>query len=77
MAEVSSDRMLEILKALHSDSIEVKSSTGEIKAELNAIRGHLISMQQDIHNVYAIMRRHDVNLERIERRLELTTTPHH
>jgi hypothetical protein len=75
MAEVSSDLMLEILKALQRDSIEVKSSIGEIKAELNAIRGHLISLQQDIHNVYGIMGRHDVHLERIERRLELNDAP--
>jgi hypothetical protein len=75
MAEVSSDLMPEILKALQRDSIEVKSSIGEIKAELNAIRGHLISLQQDIHNVCGIMGRHDVHLERIERRLELNDAP--
>jgi chromosome segregation ATPase len=75
MAEVSSDLMLEILKALQRDSGEVKASIGDIKAELNAIRGHLISLQQDVHNVYGIMGRHDVHLERIERRLELNDAP--
>jgi chromosome segregation ATPase len=75
MAEVSSDLMLEILKALQQDSGEVKSNIGDIKAELNAIRGHLISLQQDVHNVYGIMGRHDVHLERIERRLELNDAP--
>ncbi len=47
MAEVSSDLILEILKALQRDSGEVKSNIGDIKAELNAIRGHLISLQQE------------------------------
>jgi hypothetical protein len=75
MAEASSDLMLEILKALQRDSGEVKSNIGDIKAELNAIRGHLISMQQDVHNVYGILGRHDVHLERIERRLELNDAP--
>ena len=75
MAEVSSDLILEILKALQRDSGEVKSSIGDIKAELNAIRGHLISLQQDVHNVYGILGRHDLHLERIERRLELNDAP--
>jgi hypothetical protein len=75
MADVSSDLMPEILKALQRDPIEVKSSIGEIKAELNAIRGHLISVEQDIHNVYGVMARHDMHLERIERRLELNDAP--
>ena len=75
MAEVSSDLILEILKALQRDSGEVKSSVSDIKTELNAIRGHLISMQQDVHNVYGILGRHDLHLERIERRLELNDAP--
>jgi chromosome segregation ATPase len=75
MAEVSSDLILEILKALQRDSGEVKSNIGDIKAELNAIRGHLISLQQDVHNVYGILGRHDLHLERIERRLELNDAP--
>ncbi len=75
MAEVGSDLILEILKALQRDSGEVKSSIGDIKAELNAIRGHLISLQEDVHNVYGILGRHDLHLERIERRLELNDAP--
>jgi hypothetical protein len=75
MAEVGSDLVLETLKALQRDSGEVKSNIGDIKAELNAIRGHLISLQQDVHNVYGILGRHDVHLERIERRLELNDAP--
>jgi len=75
MAEISSDLILEILKALQRDSGEVKSNIGDIKAELNAIRGHLISMQQDVHNVYGILGRHDLHLDRIERRLELNDAP--
>jgi hypothetical protein len=75
MAEVTSDMILEILKALQRDSGEVKGNIGDIKAELDAIRGHLISLQQDVHNVYGILGRHDLHLERIERRLELNDAP--
>jgi hypothetical protein len=31
----------------------------------------MISMQQDIHNIYGVLSRHDDRLERIENRLEL------
>ena len=37
---------------------------------MQAFRGH-ISLQQDVHNIYAILARHDTRLDRIERRLEL------
>lgn len=71
MAEVGSELILEILKALQRDSGEVKSGIGDVKAELIAIRGHLIFLQQDVHNVCGILGRDDLHLERIERRLEL------
>ncbi len=48
---------------------------GEIKAELSAIRGHLVSLQQDVHNIYGILGRHDLSLEKIENRLELSGAP--
>ena len=75
MAEASSDLMLEILKALQRDSIDLKGTTSEIKAELVAIRGHLVSLEQDVHNIYGVLGRHDVHLERIEHRLELNDAP--
>jgi hypothetical protein len=75
MAEASSDLMLEILKALQRDSVDLRSNTSEIKAELVAIRGHLVSLEQDVHNIYGVLGRHDVHLERIERRLELNDSP--
>jgi hypothetical protein len=75
MAEASSDLILEILKALQRDSVDLRSNTSEIKAELVAIRGHLVSLEQDVHNIYGVLGRHDVHLERIERRLELNDAP--
>jgi hypothetical protein len=75
MAEVSSDLILEILKGLQRDLAEVKGGIGELKTELSAVRGHLISMQQDIHNIYAVMGRHEVRLDRIDARLDLSTAP--
>ena len=47
MAEVSSDLMLEILKALQRHSIDLKSNTSEIKAEfVQFIEGFLASCRR-------------------------------
>jgi hypothetical protein len=35
----------------------------------------MISLQQDVHNIYGILGRHDLHLERIEGRLELNDAP--
>ncbi|KQV27735.1 hypothetical protein ASC97_05000 [Rhizobium sp. Root1203] len=71
MAAVTQDLMYELLKRMHSDISGLKQGQSEIKAELNAIRGTMISMQQDTHNIYSVLSRHDDRLERIENRLEL------
>jgi hypothetical protein len=75
MAEVSNELIFEVLKALQPDDGDVKSSIGDVKTELNALRGHMISLQQDVHNIYGVLGRHDVHLESIERRLELSEAP--
>jgi hypothetical protein len=75
MAEVSNELIDEVLKALQRDVDELKSSIGDIKTELNAVRGHMIPLQQDVHNIYGILGRHDLHLERIGRRLELSEAP--
>jgi hypothetical protein len=75
MAEVSNELLFEILKALQRDLAETKSSINDVKTELNAIQGHMISLQQDTHNVYGILGRYDVRLGRIESRLELHEAP--
>jgi len=75
MAEANYELIYEILKTLKRDFGEMRSSVGEVKTELNAIRGHMVSLQQDVHNIYGILGRHDLRLERIERRLELNDAP--
>jgi hypothetical protein len=59
MAEVSNELIYEVLKTLQRDVGEVKSGIGDVKTELNALRGHMISLQQDVHNIYGILGRHD------------------
>jgi len=75
MAEVTNELLFEVLKQVQQPLDRMDYKLDEVKAELNALRGHQISMLQDIQNVYAILGRSDARLDRIERRLELSDTP--
>ena len=71
LAEITNELMFEALKKIQHDLSNMKMSMGEIRGELVAIRGTLYSMSGDIMNIYTKLARHDVQLERIENRLEL------
>ncbi|AVT77909.1 hypothetical protein RPPS3_38470 [Rhodopseudomonas palustris] len=71
MADVSNELIFEVLKQVQQRLDKVD----ELKSEMNAMRGYLISMQQDVQNVYGILDRYDGRLEHIERRLELNDSP--
>jgi len=71
VAEVTNELMYDVLKPLQSDMAAVKEAQRERNAALNAIRIHLLALQQDIQNIYGILTRHDARLDRIERRLEI------
>jgi hypothetical protein len=71
MTEASSELILEILKQLQDRMSSFEKKMDEVKSELQALRIHSVAMQQDTHNIYAILTRHDARLDRIERRLEI------
>lgn len=75
MTEITNELMYGVAKAIQRDLKDLDQSLVEVKSEIHAIRGHMIAMQQDIHNVYAALTRQDTRLDRIERRLELTESP--
>jgi tetrahydromethanopterin S-methyltransferase subunit G len=71
MAEVNQELMYELLRKMHQRIDKIDVSLGEIRSEMHSMRGTMISMQQDIHNIYGVLARHEDRLERIENRLEL------
>ena len=71
MAEISSELVYEILKKIQEDTAAHKLALAEFKSELQAVRAHMLAMQQDIHNLYMARSRDELRLDRIERRLEL------
>ncbi|MFT3941216.1 hypothetical protein [Rhodopseudomonas sp.] len=75
MADVSNELIFEVLKQVQQRLDKVAPKVDELKSEMNAMRGYVISMQQDVQNVYGILGRYDGRLEHIERRLELNDSP--
>ena len=71
MTELNQDLLFEILRRIQTDVSGLKQGQLELRAEIGAVRGTMISVQQDIHNIYNELTRHDERLERIENRLEL------
>ncbi|HEV7285002.1 MAG TPA: hypothetical protein VGN75_09095 [Kaistia sp.] len=73
MADVTNELIYEVLKSIRNDVTRIDHKTDEIKAELQAMRGHMIALQTDLHNIYVTLDRHETRLDRIERRLELSS----
>jgi DNA anti-recombination protein RmuC len=71
VAEISSEFLLGVLNKIQDRLTGIEHKVDELKAEMQAMRGHFIAMQQDIHNIYATLARQDMRLDRIETRLGL------
>jgi SMC interacting uncharacterized protein involved in chromosome segregation len=71
MTEVSQELVYGLLKKIQPDTNSLRQGQSEIRAEINALRGTMISMQQDVHNIYGVLSRREDRLDRIENRLEL------
>jgi hypothetical protein len=69
MAEITNELMYEVLKHIQDDVAALREGQREHSAALNAIRIHMVGMQQDIQNLYSAFTRHESRLDRIERRL--------
>mgnify|MGYP000945126953 CR=1 FL=1 len=75
MAEISAELVYEVLKQVQHDIAQIKDQGRETNAAINAVRGHIVALQQDVGNIYGILGRLDARVDRIERRLELTDAP--
>jgi len=71
MVEVTQELMYEVLKQIQSDMAGLKDGQREHTAALNALRTHMVALQQDVSNIYAVLVRHENPLDRIERRLNI------
>jgi uncharacterized protein YaaR (DUF327 family) len=75
MAQVTNENMYEVLKQIQDGMTSFGRKLDEFKTELHAVRAHSVAIQEDIHNIYSILVRHEGRLERIERRLDIVEVP--
>lgn len=71
VAEVTNELIYEILKSVQFRLEKIEGGIDELRQGNNAMRGHMISIQTDISNIYAVLARHEERFDRIESRLEL------
>lgn len=71
MANVTKQAVYELAMQVKRDLGHLADSLGEVKSEMQALRGHLLATQKDVHNIYTTLARHEVYLDRLERRLGL------
>jgi septal ring factor EnvC (AmiA/AmiB activator) len=71
MVEVTQELKYEVLKQIQSDMAGLKDGQREHAAALNEVRTHMVALQQDVSNIYAVLGRHENRLDRIERRLNI------
>jgi predicted nucleic acid-binding Zn-ribbon protein len=71
LGEVTNELMYETLKKMHQRFDKLDVAIGEVKSEITAMRGYIYGIQGDVSNIYAKLARHDLQLDRIENRLEL------
>ena len=71
MAEVTNELMFELMKEFHQRFDKLDLRLTEVKSELQSIRGHIASVNSDVHNIYGVLARYETRLDRIDRRLDL------
>ena len=72
MADVTNELIYEVLKSIQDRLTSIENEQRASREELNALRGHQIAMQQDVHNIYEILGELKARMQVIERRLELS-----
>ena len=71
MADVTNQLIYEVLKNVQFRLDKIENGIDELRQGQNAMRGHLISIQTDVSNIYSVLARHEDRFDRIEKRLEL------
>ena len=75
MAEISAELVYEVLKSLQTRIVGIDGKIDELKQDLQAMRTHIIGVQQEISGIHSTLIRHEQRLDRIERRLEIADAP--
>ena len=73
MADATQELMLEILRKLQGDVSDLKSGQGRIEARLGSLEGHMVEFHRTSGRQESELVELRQRIERIERRLEIST----
>ncbi|WEK49735.1 MAG: hypothetical protein P0Y66_18835 [Candidatus Kaistia colombiensis] len=73
MTDVTKERIFEVLQSIQDGAARIDQKVDGLSAEFLAMRGHMMALRTDLHNIYVTLDRHETRLDRIERRLELNS----
>jgi hypothetical protein len=83
MAEVTNDLIYEVLKGMQARLGNLEESVREVRGEVRALRSAITAIDNrmgafhmDLANLYEASGAMEGRMSRIERRLEITDTPH-
>jgi len=71
MAVVTRDQIFKMLMHLHHELDELNWKMLGVNGQIKALRLHSEAMALDLKNIGGILARHETQLERIERRIEM------
>ena len=74
MAEINSELIYEILKAIQARLGNIEDANRDHKGQFMALRQELQAVNTNISNLYEVTSSLDTRLSRIERRLEIIDT---
>jgi chromosome segregation ATPase len=82
MAHVSMELMYEVLKSLQARHDKTDQKLEElshgvqaVRLGLNSVRHEIVVVQDELAGIHATLLRHEHQLDRIDRRLDLNETP--
>jgi DNA repair ATPase RecN len=76
MTSITNELLYDVLKSMQTRLGRMDGKLDEVKGELQAVRSHIVGVQQDVSNIYAKLGDHADRLERIETRLGLLDPAH-
>jgi hypothetical protein len=70
MSEVTKEAIYELAKQLLLRFDQVDDDLANVSSQIHSLRGTVVSMQSDIHNIYWVINRQGDRLTRIEQHLD-------
>ncbi len=71
MADVTNELLYEVLKSIPARMDKLDIGLSDLRSEMITTRGAIVTVQQDVHNIYSRLAHMGQRLDHIQKRLEL------